>query len=48
LQRDAIAAQVLSDFEPKYLTDAPFDHGGRQNSKLWYGNTAAQFQTNEA
>ena len=43
---DAIAAQILPDFEDKYLTDAPFDHGGRQNSKLWYGNTEAQVEAN--
>ena len=28
------------------MTNAPFDHGGRQNSKLWYGNTEAQVEAN--
>ena len=43
---DAIAAQILPDLEPKYLTTEPFDHGGRQNSKLWYGNTEAEVEAN--
>ena len=30
----------------KYLTTEPFDHGGRQNSKLWYGNTEAEVEAN--
>ena len=43
---DAIWEQIRPDLEPKFLTDAPFDHSGRQNSKLWYGNTEAQVEAN--
>ena len=43
---NAIWEQITPRPGTQVLTNAPFDHGGRQNSKLWYGNTEAQVEAN--
>lgn len=40
-------ARLLDELNSSLISDAPFDHGGREIDRMWYGNDAAIVETNE-
>lgn len=44
----ALVDRLLAELQSNFISAEPFDHGGREVDRMWYGNDQTVIQTNDA